>query len=622
MGYWRKSSAIFALIVLSRLAPPQEVIREAPRRAEREVERQRAERFPDGHIPLRPGDVFVPNRHQTEAERLQRQRATLQSMETSASAGNWTEVWQQSEGLSFHSNEAESLRLKAARNILADATQARARGDWKEVRNALEPLNQSAPASLNREPSEGGAVGIWDPEPTLLSGATGKGLIELDVKSSLKSTLFSAHALYGHASAQLAERTLRSGNAVGAVPLFREAFVSAPNEATPIAAALYKRALQDTADGSYAKRDWQPALEACDEIQKQRYFSLTLPEKEQISLIRSRSQNWSQATSLPASTLVVDHITTEAHASYFHVFGAGGAVDLLVKAGTVGELLQQPDFRPARDRISRGSDLLLTPSVTRMPDGQKSLREGFPDTTVWSDPYISEATESLAALQHAKLKPADFDLAILLPKNAEQQAAMHLNWNEDQRDHAWQSVEYLKSNAQDVSVVTQSANRTGLLGWVTDSITTTDSKKDVIHSLENSKGVLILFGHGDREGVYTPEGQKLTVADVRGLDLHQNHPIVLLLSCEGNARGASDASSSLAQELKKSGATAVWSYGQKVDAREASSAAVKFLENIRSGKTPLESFRSLSRDRAVRAGPEVHLKVEPQTSVDAWPSRS
>jgi hypothetical protein len=76
------------------------------------------------------------------------------------------------------------------------------------------------------------------------------------------------------------------------------------------------------------------------------------------------------------------------------------------------------------------------------------------------------------------------------------------------------------------------------------------------------------------------------------------------------ARETSDAGSSLAQEFKKSGATAVWSYGQKVDAAEASSAAVKFLENIRAGKTLLESFRSLSRDSAVKAGPEAHLKVE------------
>ena len=55
---------------------------------------------------------------------------------------------------------------------------------------------------------------------------------------------------------------------------------------------------------------------------------------------------------------------------------------------------------------------------------------------------------------------------------------------------------------------------------------------------------------------------------------------------------------------------AVWSYGQKVDAAEASSAAVKFLESIRKGNTLLDSFRSLSHDKAVKAGPQVHLKVQ------------
>src|SRR5208337_5027955 len=96
---------------------------------------------------------------------------------------------------------------------------------------------------------------------------------------------------------------------------------------------------------------------------------------------------------------------------------------------------------------------------------------------------------------------------------------MNLAWTAAQRSHAWQSAEYLKSKAHDVSVVTQSANRTGLSGWVTDTIGT-DSKREVMHSLENSKGVLILFAHGDREGVYTPEGKKLTVEDVRSLGGH------------------------------------------------------------------------------------------------------
>jgi len=71
---------------------------------------------------------------------------------------------------------------------------------------------------------------------------------------------------------------------------------------------------------------------------------------------------------------------------------------------------------------------------------------------MWSDPYIGEASESLAALQQAKLKPADFGLAILLPQNAKQQAAMGLEWTQSQRDHAWESAEYLKSNAPGVSI--------------------------------------------------------------------------------------------------------------------------------------------------------------------------
>jgi hypothetical protein len=463
----------------------------------------------------------------------------------------------------------------------------------------LVELSENASKSLN----------LFTPSPHL--DAAEQPLLTLNVQAKLQNTLASAKTLFSEATAQVAEQTLRAGDPGGAVRFFRELLDSAPDQATPRTVALFKRAYLGFAETNYANHEWQSTSSVCDEIHKQQYFPLTPSEKERISLIQSRSQNWLQATSLPTGTLVVDHITTERHGSYFQVFGAGGAIDLLVRASTIRELLGHPDFRSAKDQIARGTDLLLTPSVTKVPEWLESLRHDFPDTIVWSDPYIGEASQSLAALQEAKLTPADFDLAILLPKNAKQQAAMGLGWTEAERDHAWQSAAYLKSNARGAFVVTPATNRTGLWGWVADSMGT-DSKKDVMHSLTNAKGVLILFAHGDREGVYTPEGQKLTVRDVRSLDLHKNHPIVLLLSCEGDGRGDSDVSSSLARELKNSGATAVWSYGHKVDAAEASSAAVKFLDNIRSGKTPLESFRSLSRDRAIRSGPEIHLKVQLQ----------
>jgi hypothetical protein len=418
-----------------------------------------------------------------------------------------------------------------------------------------------------------------------------------------KSSVEIAREMYGQA-----RQDLRAGDPTGAVQSFFEAYASAPSEATPETAALFKEAFFRAVDVNYVKNDWEFTRWLCEEIPGKHYFSITEAEQEYVSVFRSRAQNWSQAASLPGSTLVVDHFVTETRGSYFHVFGAGGAVDVLVKADTIRELMRHPDFRGASDRIAKGSDLLLTPSVTSVIGWQATLRDAFPDTVIWSDPYIGEASESLAALEGATITPADLNIAILLPKDAKQQAAMNLGWTESQRDHAWQAAEYLKSNARGASLITQSANRTGLSGWVTDLIGT-DSKKELMHSLENSKGVLILFAHGDREGIYTPEGQKLTVRDIRGLNLHANRPVVLLLSCEGGAPAASDASLSLAQELKKSGATAIWSYGQKVDAAEASSTAVKFLENIGNGKTLLDSFRSLSRDGAVRAGPRVHLKV-------------
>ena len=72
------------------------------------------------------------------------------------------------------------------------------------------------------------------------------------------------------------------------------------------------------------------AAAACDELQKQPYFSLDAAEKERITLLRARIENRSQATTLPAGTLIVDHITAGIAGSYFHVFGNRGAVDIVI----------------------------------------------------------------------------------------------------------------------------------------------------------------------------------------------------------------------------------------------------------------------------------------------------
>jgi len=417
-------------------------------------------------------------------------------------------------------------------------------------------------------------------------------------------TLHRASELYLFVTPKV-EQILQTGDTSGAEALNREFLEAAP--------AIKDEYIRE-AETSYRAGDWTKAAATCDEVEKQPYFALTSADRERIRLLRSRSQNRLQATALPADTVIVDRLTA---ASYFHVFGSGGAVDILIQAGSAQELLAHPEFALAKDRIARGGDdLVLTPSVTKVQGWRDAFQHEFRDSVIWSDPYIAEASQALAAMRAATLKPADFDLAILLPKNAKQQAAMGLQWTDAQRDYAWNAAEYFKSVARDAPVITEAANRSGIWGWATDAFGT-ESKKEVMRSLTSKKGMVILFAHGDRDGVYTPEGEKLTVQDVRGLNLHENQPIVLLLSCEGNAAAGSSASSSIAQELKRSGAMAVMSYEQKVDAREAASAGVQFFENMRSGKTPLESFRLTVRSKGVRAGPKLHLKVQLQRLVPA-----
>jgi hypothetical protein len=420
-----------------------------------------------------------------------------------------------------------------------------------------------------------------------------------------RDTLYRASQLYFSVTPTLGEQIRQAGDTSGAEALNRELSETAP--------ALKDEYILE-AEMSYRLGDWTKAAATCDEVEKKPWFTLTAADKERITLLRLRSQNRLQATALPADTLIVDRFTA---ASYFHVFGSGGAVDILIRAGSVQELLAQPEFAPAKDRIARGKDdLVLTPSVTKLWGGRDAFQHEFRDSVIWSDPYIAEASQALAAMRTSTVKPGDFDLAILVPKNAKQQAAMGVQWTDAQRDYAWNAAEYFKLAARDAPVITEAANRSGIWGLATDALGT-ESKKDVIRSLTSKKGVVILFAHGDRDGIYTPEGEKLTVQDVRGLDLHKNQPIVLLLSCEGNAAGASSASSSIAQELKRSGAMAVMSYEQKVDAREAASAGVQFFENMRGGKTPLESFRLTFRSKGIRAGPKLHLKVQLQRLVPA-----
>jgi hypothetical protein len=481
-------------------------------------------------------------------------------------------------------------KVKLAKNAFDAATRARLQGDWGSVHRLLNPVSPS----------------VRVPEPFESKKARTPVALEPDPESMPAS----AKKLYGQVGTWLAEQALNAGDPRAAVPFFTNAFTFAPPQSAETG-EHFKKALFDATDLSYRQHDWNAALTYCSTIEQTQYFPVAPAEREMISLVALRSENWLQAGRLPGDTLVVDHIETGTGGSYFQVFGSGGTVDILVKAPTISGLLAHPDFQAVRGALAQGADMVLTPAITRVPGWENALRRGLPQTTFWSDPYISDAAESLAALQQTKLLPSDVDLAILVPKNADQQTAMGLHWTDAQRDHAWQSGESLKLNPRGAAVITQSVNRTGLTGWATD-LWGTDSKKAMLDSLRNRKGVIILFAHGDRDGVYTPEGKKLTVQDVQGLDLHANHPIVLLLSCEGNARGESPAGSSLAQALKKSGATAVWSYGQKVDAGEAANAAAQFLDLIRSGKSPLETFRSMSRDAAIKAGPLVHLKVSLQ----------
>ena len=172
----------------------------------------------------------------------------------------------------------ENDNLEAARNLLGKAARARARADWKEVRSSLETMTdvRSVTAVDN---IEGTSIYRYPYHYNLRTGKLEQPLGELDPRTELRNALGSARKLYGEATAELAQQSLRAGDPGGAVSLFRELFASVTDQATPKNVSLFKKAFLASANADYEKHDWQSTSAACEEMQTQQYFSLTPTEK-------------------------------------------------------------------------------------------------------------------------------------------------------------------------------------------------------------------------------------------------------------------------------------------------------------------------------------------------------
>ena len=137
------------------------------------------------------------------------------------------------------------------------------------------------------------------------------------------------------------------------------------------------------------------------------------------------------------------------------------------------------------------------------------------------------------------------------------------------------------------------------LGW-------TDSGKDILEALPRSHAVLIFVVHGDSQTLWTPEGQKVTAADLAAIRL-ENHPAVLLLSREG---GKWDSGVRyLASTLKGIDASAVVSYSGRIDVIEAVQSARQFMNEIRAGASVRRALEGLSDRARQRSVTPPRLKV-------------
>jgi hypothetical protein len=173
-------------------------------------------------------------------------------------------------------------------------------------------------------------------------------------------------------------------------------------------------------------------------------------------------------------------------------------------------------------------------------------------------------------------------------------------------------------------------NHGGLIGWVFEALGLTRARENLLKAFETKSGVLIFFAHGDREKLYLPDGTVITAEEVSRLRL-PSRPLILLFSCEGGKPSAeSETVASFPDAFKKAGARAILSFEEKVDAGEAASLAMTFLEHVRSGKTDLSAIQETVLEIQARKGPRVRLKAEAQwkgnsdsfVAFDGWSSRS
>jgi hypothetical protein len=372
----------------------------------------------------------------------------------------------------------------------------------------------------------------------------------------------------------------------------------------------YIKALQD---GS-----WQSASIPSLQMKNARYISES-KKKEAEDYIR-RIGNHEVVNKMPRGSSVID-VVPDRNKIRVHIANNKGAKQVEFD----GEI-DSPETLFSLKVLQDSKRILLTNNANKILPTKFSSAEGFSDKIIWRDPDIKEAGGNINELSKEHFSAKDFAAAILLPRNAEQQNLIGLNWTPEQRERAWNSSQYFLKNSEISDVITDRVNRGGLLGYAYEKVSLTKVRENIIEALQTKKNILIVFAHGNRERIYLPNGETLSSEEISKLDLSKNKPVVLLFSCEGGKPGEkSGASLSFEEALKKAGAKAVLTFEEKVDASIACIIAGKLFDKINSSKQIpiLDALEETVRDIQKKGQEEFpHIRFKAHQDIKNYKKRN
>lgn len=206
----------------------------------------------------------------------------------------------------------------------------------------------------------------------------------------------------------------------------------------------------------------------------------------------------------------------------------------------------------------------------------------------------------LQYLSRMTVQPDRVAAALLVPRNLKELEATGLagKWSPQQMADTWsQSRAFVRRwNIRDYA-----DDGRGSLSFLWRWNNRSSIKAHLIRALESESHILVVYAHGDAESIALPNGETLSVADVRRMSLRRR-PVVFLVSCQSAGQPAA---SSLARALRDAGASAVVGFESPVIAAEGVAIADDLFKELQQGVGVLEALRATF----VRWNTRPHIRV-------------